>query len=45
MDPDHREDAMEFADAVLASSMYDADLRRAERELELRRDAEERAAA
>lgn len=36
---------MEFADAVLATSTYADDLRRAEQLLELRRAAEERAAA
>ncbi|MCM3658343.1 hypothetical protein M3147_13895 [Agromyces mediolanus] len=36
---------MEFADAVLATSTYAADLRRAELVLELRRAAAERDAA
>lgn len=43
--PDHLEDMMEFADAMLATSMYEADLLRAERLFEQRREAEERAAA
>lgn len=36
---------MEFADAMLATSMYDADVLRAERLFELCREVEERAAA